>query len=367
MVEKTDIRFLSLAEIENFFREKNEKPFRAKQVFDWIWKKTCRSFDEMTNLSMENRQLLEEHFCFPVLQEEKELRDLDGTLKSTFRLPDGTLVESVLIPADNRTTACISSQAGCALACRFCATGILGFRRNLTFTEIFDQVVLLNRQSEKYFGKPLSNIVFMGMGEPLMNYDEVLKSIEKIISEESLGMSPQRITVSSVGIPAMIRKMADDKVRFHFALSLHAATNAKRDQIIPINKKYPIQELTEALKYYHAKTGKRFTIEYILFKDFNDGLEDAKALALFCKSFPVKINLIAYNPLEKSGFSQSTPEKTRAFREFLENKNMVINERKSRGKNIDAACGQLALIDNIEQQNEKVKFLKNEGLWKTKI
>jgi 23S rRNA (adenine2503-C2)-methyltransferase len=207
----------------------------------------------------------------------------------------------------------------------------------------------------------------MGMGEPLMNYDEVLKSIEKIISEESLGMSPQRITVSSVGIPAMIRKMADDKVRFHFALSLHAATNAKRDQIIPINKKYPIQELTEALKYYHAKTGKRFTIEYILFKDFNDGLEDAKALALFCKSFPVKINLIAYNPLEKSGFSQSTPEKTRAFREFLENKNMVINERKSRGKNIDAACGQLALIDNIEQQNEKVKFLKNEGLWKTKI
>lgn len=367
MVEKTDIRFLSLAEIENFFREKNEKPFRAKQVFDWIWKKTCRSFDEMTNLSMENRQLLEEHFCFPVLQEEKELRDLDGTLKSTFRLPDGTLVESVLIPADNRTTACISSQAGCALACRFCATGILGFRRNLTFTEIFDQVVLLNRQSKKYFGKPLSNIVFMGMGEPLMNYDEVLKSIEKIISEESLGMSPQRITVSSVGIPAMIRKMADDKVRFHFALSLHAATNAKRDQIIPINKKYPIQELTEALKYYHAKTGKRFTIEYILFKDFNDGLEDAKALALFCKSFPVKINLIAYNPMEKSRFSQSTPEKTRAFREFLENKNMVINERKSRGKNIDAACGQLALIDNIEQQNEKVKFLKNEGLWKTKI
>jgi 23S rRNA (adenine2503-C2)-methyltransferase len=367
MVEKTDIRSLSLAEIENFFREKNEKPFRAKQVFDWIWKKTCRSFDEMTNLSMENRQLLEEHFCFPVLQEEKELRDLDGTLKSTFRLPDGTLVESVLIPADNRTTACISSQAGCALACRFCATGILGFRRNLTFTEIFDQVVLLNRQSKKYFGKPLSNIVYMGMGEPLMNYDEVLKSIEKIISEESLGMSPQRITVSSVGIPAMIRKMADDKVRFHFALSLHAATNAKRDQIIPINKKYPIQELTEALKYYHAKTGKRFTIEYILFKDFNDGLEDAKALALFCKSFPVKINLIAYNPMEKSRFSQSTPEKTRAFREFLENKNMVINERKSRGKNIDAACGQLALIDNIEQQNEKVKFLKNEGLWKTKI
>jgi 23S rRNA (adenine2503-C2)-methyltransferase len=358
MVEKTDIRSLSLAEIESFFREKNEKSFRAKQVYDWIWNKTCRSFEEMTNLSLKNRQMLEEHFCFPVLQEEKELRDVDGTVKSTFRLPDGTLVESVLIPADNRTTACISSQAGCALACRFCATGMLGFLRNLTFTEIFDQVVLLNRQSEKYFGKPLSNIVYMGMGEPLMNYNEVLKSIEKITSEKSLGMSPQRITVSSVGIPAMIRKMADDKVRFHFALSLHAATNPKRDQIIPINKKYPLQELTEALKYYHTKTGKRFTIEYILFKNFNDSLEDAKALALFCKSFPVKINLIEYNPVEKSRFSKSTPEKSLAFREFLENKNMVINERKSRGKNINAACGQLAVMDNIEQQNEKIKFPK---------
>jgi len=358
MVEKADIRSLSLAEIERFFREKNEKPFRARQVYEWIWKKTCRSFDEMTNLSRENRQLLDKHFCFPVLQEEKELRDLDGTVKSTFRLPDQALVESVLIPADNRITACISSQAGCALACRFCATGMLGFRRNLTFTEIFDQVVLLNRQSEKYHGKPLSNIVYMGMGEPLMNYEEVLKSIEKITSEESLGMSPQRITVSSVGIPSMIRKMADDKVRFHFALSLHAATNAKRDQIIPINKKHPLQELTEALKYYHAKTGKRFTIEYILFKDFNDSLEDAKDLAVFCKSFPVKINLIGYNPVEKSGFSQSTPEKTRAFREFLEKKNLVINVRKSRGKNIDAACGQLALIDNLKRQKGKVNFPK---------
>ena len=358
MVEKADIRSLSLGEIERFFREKNEKPFRARQVYEWIWKKTCRSFDEMTNLSRENRQLLDKHFCFPVLQEEKELRDPDGTVKSTFRLPDQALVESVLIPADNRSTACISSQAGCALACRFCATGMLGFRRNLTFTEIFDQVVLLNRQSEKYHGKPLSNIVYMGMGEPLMNYEEVLKSIEKITSEESLGMSPQRITVSSVGIPGMIRKMADDKVRFHFALSLHAATNAKRDQIIPINKKHPLQELTAALKYYHAKTGKRFTIEYILFKDFNDSLEDAKDLAVFCKSFPVKINLIGYNPVEKSGFSQSTPEKTRAFREFLEKKNLVINVRKSRGKNIDAACGQLALIDNLKRQKQEVNFPK---------
>jgi 23S rRNA (adenine2503-C2)-methyltransferase len=358
MVENPDIRSISLAEIESFFREKNEKPFRARQVYDWIWKKTCHSFDEMTNLSIVNRQLLGSHFCFEVLKQEKELRDPDGTVKSTFRLPDQELVESVLIPSDDRTTACISSQAGCALACRFCATGILGFRRNLSFTEIFDQVVLLNRQSEKYYGKPLSNIVYMGMGEPLMNYEEVMKSVEKITSEDSLGMSPQRITVSSVGIPVMIRKMADDKARFHFALSLHAATNAKRDKIIPINKKHPLQELTEALKYYHAKTGKRFTIEYILFRDFNDSLEDAKDLAVFCKSFPVKINLIGYNPVEKTGFSQSTPEKSRAFREFLENKNMVINVRKSRGTSIDAACGQLALADNIKQKKGKTDFPK---------
>jgi 23S rRNA (adenine2503-C2)-methyltransferase len=343
MVEKTDIRGLSLAEIENFFREKKEKPFRARQVYEWIWKKTCRSFHEMTNLSKENRQLLEDYFSFRVLQVKDELHDQDGTVKSTFQVDGETLVESVLIPDDNRTTACISSQAGCALACRFCATGMLGFNRNLSFTEIFDQVVLLNLQSKKYHGKSLSNIVFMGMGEPLMNYEEVRKSIEKITSGDSLGMSPQRITVSSVGIPGMIRKMADDKVRFHFALSLHAATNTKRDQIIPVNKKYPLQELTEALKYYHTKTGKRFTIEYILFRDFNDSIEDARDLAVFCKSFPVKINLIGYNPVEKSGFLQSTAEKTRAFREFLESKNMVVNVRKSRGQSIKAACGQLAI------------------------
>jgi 23S rRNA (adenine2503-C2)-methyltransferase len=347
MVEKQDIRSLSLEEIGDFFHENKEKPFRARQVYEWIWKKTCRSFTEMTNLSKETRQLLGDHFDFRVLQVENELRDPDGTVKSAFRVDEQTLVESVLIPEDNRTTACISSQAGCPLACSFCATGMLGFTRNLSFTEIFDQVVLLNLQSEKYHGKALSNIVFMGMGEPLMNYEQVVSSIDKITSGDSLGMSPQRVTVSSVGIPGMIRKMADDKVRFHFALSLHAATNAKRDQIIPVNKKYPLQELTDALKYYHAKTGKRFTIEYILFRNFNDSIEDANALTVFCKSFPVKINLIGYNPVNGSGFLQSTPEKTRAFREFLENKNMVVNVRKSRGQTINAACGQLALKDRL--------------------
>jgi 23S rRNA (adenine2503-C2)-methyltransferase len=348
MVEKKDIRHLSLSEIEAFFHDRNEKSFRAKQVYEWIWRKTCHSFNEMTNLSKEVRELLEDHFTFNVLTVEKELRDPDGTIKSTFRISDQTLVEGVFIPDNGRTTACISSQAGCALNCRFCATGKLGFFRNLGFTEIFDQVVHLNLQSNSYHGKSLSNIVFMGMGEPLMNYEEVIRSIDKITSGDSLGISPQRITVSSVGIPEMIKKMADDNVKFHFALSLHAATNEKRDQIIPVNKKYPLQELTKALKYYHLKTGKRFTIEYILFKDFNDGLEDAKNLAVFCKSFPVKINIIDYNPVEGSGFHQSSVENVKAFVNFLENKNMVVNVRKSRGRYINAACGQLALNDNIK-------------------
>jgi 23S rRNA (adenine2503-C2)-methyltransferase len=358
MVDNPDIRSLSLSEIEGFLRENKEKSFRAKQVYEWIWKKTCGSFDEMTNLSLALRKLLEDNFQFQVLQKENEQNDPDGTIKTTFYLPDKVLLESVLIPSDDRTTACISSQAGCALACRFCATGMLGFQRNLGFTEIFDQVVELNKQSLKFHGKPLSNIVYMGMGEPFMNYEEVMKSIDKITSEDSLGMSPQRITVSSVGIPLMIRRMADDKARFHFALSLHAATNAKRDQIIPVNKKYALQDLTEALKYYHTKTGKRLTIEYILFKDFNDGLEDAKDLADFCKSFPVKINLIGYNPVDNTGYSQSSAEQTRIFREFLEHKNMVVNVRKSRGKNIDAACGQLALKNKRVMDERKKSSIK---------
>jgi len=358
MVEKADIRSFSLIEIENFFCEKKEKTFRARQVFDWIWKKGCRSFSEMTNLSSENRRLLEENFSFPILKKEKEHRDPDGTLKTTFMLPDQGLIESVLIPTNNRTTACISSQAGCSLACRFCATGILGFNRNLSFTEIFDQVVHLNRQSIMYHGNSLSNIVYMGMGEPFLNYEEVMNSIEKITSAESLGMSPQRITVSSVGIPDMIRKIADDKARFHFALSLHVASNDKRNQIIPINKKHPLQELTESLKYYHKKTGKRFTIEYILFKDFNDSLDDAKDLAVFCKNFPVKINLIEYNPVEKSKFLRTTPDRTLAFREFLENRNMIVNVRKSRGTNIEAACGQLALKENFRYPNNEINLQK---------
>jgi len=340
---RIDIRLLSLAEVEAFFQTIDEKSFRAKQVYEWLWKKSCRSFDDMTNISKEIRQKLQQEFTFPVATILKTSTSSDGTVKNIFLLHDGLSVEGVLIPSDNRKTACISSQVGCALACSFCATGQLGFTRNLSFPEIYDQVVLLNEQSNHLFGSSLTNIVYMGMGEPLLNYEQVKQSVEKITSEDGLGISPQRITISSVGIPKMIGKMADDNVKFHFALSLNVANNEKRSRIIPSNRKFPLEELTEALRYYHQKTKKRITIEYILFHEFNDSIRDAQELAIFCKNFPVKINLIEYNSTHNSVFRKSEKSKLVAFKEFLENKNLIVNIRKSRGEDIAAACGQLAL------------------------
>jgi 23S rRNA (adenine2503-C2)-methyltransferase len=338
-----DIRSLSYSEIETFFLSSGEKKFRAKQVYEWLWKKSCRSFDEMTNIPKETREKLREEFTFQIVTIHTTLVSKDGTMKNIFRLYDGFLVEGVLIPSGRRTTACISSQVGCALGCNFCATGTLGFSRNLTSAEIYDQVVLLNRQSQQHFGASLSNIVYMGMGEPLLNYEQVIRSVEKITSDEGLGFSPQRITISSVGIPKMIVKMADDRAKYHFALSLHVANDKKRNDIIPVNKNFPLEMLTDALKYYHQKTGKRFTIEYILFRDFNDSIEDARELAAFCKSFPVKINLIEYNSTHSQNFHKSQEARLSAFKEFLETKNLVVNVRNSRGEDIAAACGQLAL------------------------
>ncbi len=329
-----DIRLLAKPELEQFFLLHGEKKFRASQVYDWLWKKSCRSFSGMTSLPKEVRKLLQDHYSFHAAIPEITQHSSDGTVKIGFRLHDGLMTEGVLIPSGERATVCISSQVGCALGCKFCATGQLGFTRNLSAGEIFDQIT----------GMPLklSNIVFMGMGEPFLNYENVLAAIERITSPDGLGMSPQRITVSSVGIPKMIKRMADDDPKYHFALSLHAATDAKRDKIIPFNLKHPLSELTEALIYYHKKTSKRFTIEYILFSNFNDSIADARELALFCRSFPVKINIIEYNAVKGSGFKKSDPDKTRAFVNFLEGRNLVVNIRQSRGRDIDAACGQLA-------------------------
>jgi len=339
---KKDIRSLNQKEIEEFFTSQGEKSFRAKQVLEWIWKKGCTDFGEMTNLSVKARGLLSETYRFSSATREILQTSRDGTVKVGFRLEDGHFIEGVLIPSGPRITACISSQAGCPLACDFCATGKLGFMRDLTAGEIFDQVVELKKINETGKQDSLSNIVLMGMGEPLLNYENVIKAIDHITSPEGLGISPQRVTLSTVGISKMIKKLGDDKVRFSLAISLHSANELKRNAIMPVCKSNPLLQLSESIRYFHEKTQSRVTFEYLLMKDFNDRLTDAKELAGFCKIVPCKINLIEYNPVEGIPFQTASKESTAQFKLFLESKNLIVNIRKSRGKDIDAACGQLA-------------------------
>jgi 23S rRNA (adenine2503-C2)-methyltransferase len=343
MQEKQNIRSLSKEELSTFFIEKGEKAFRAKQTYEWLWKKGVSSFDEMTNLSFDTREMLIQNFELNAVIVAEEQISSDKTIKDAFKLHDGLITEGVLIPTLKRMTACISSQVGCSLSCAFCGTGKLERLRNIDAEEIFDQVVILKNQAEKNYQKPLSNIVYMGMGEPLLNYKNVLRSVEMITSLDGLGMSPKRITVSTAGIAKMIKQLGDDDVKFNLALSLHAATDAKRSQIMPINESNSLEALSEALVYFHDKTGSRVTFEYIIFKDFNDSLEDAKDLAAFAKVVPCKINIIEYNPIDDAQFHKADEEKTDKFAAFLENTfNLIVNVRRSRGKDIDAACGQLA-------------------------
>ena len=342
MAEKRDIRAATEDEIKSFFSENGEKGFRAKQVTEWLWKKAAHSFGEMTNLSKLTRELLEDNFVINAVSVNEKQISSDRTIKSSFKTVDGMFVEGVLIPTASRMTACISSQVGCSLSCKFCATGKLERLRNLNADEIFDQVVHLSRQSEEHYGIPLSNIVYMGMGEPLLNYKNVLESIERITSESGLGMSPRRITVSTAGISKMIRNLADAKVKFNLALSLHAANEKKRDYIMPINETNNLEALGDDMRYFYDQTGVRPTLEYIIFKDFNDSMDDARELAAFCQRFPTKINIIEYNPIDGGEFKKTDIAKTDAFKSFLESRNLVVNVRRSRGKDIDAACGQLA-------------------------
>jgi 23S rRNA (adenine2503-C2)-methyltransferase len=343
MSEKQNIRNLTEEELKSFFIEQKEKPFRAKQVYEWLWKKGVTTFEEMTNLSLATRDMLVNNFVINAVTIADKQFSADKTIKNAFRLYDGKITEGVLIPSKKRMTACISSQVGCSLTCQFCATGQLERLRNIGAEEIFDQVILLKNQAEEHYQQGLSNIVYMGMGEPLLNYKNVLKSIEYITSENGLAMSPKRITVSTAGISKLIKQLGDDKVKFNLALSLHAATDAKRNEIMPINEQNSLASLSDALKYFHNKTGSRVTFEYIILKNFNDTLEDAKDLAEFCKAVPCKINIIEYNPIDNVSFEQANEEKTDKFAAFLENTfNLIVNVRRSRGKDIDAACGQLA-------------------------
>ena len=340
---KIDIRNLSLPQLQEHFVRMDEKGFRAKQVYEWIWKKSSVSFEEMSNISKELRIKLEETFVINNVRIRTSQFSADKTIKNSFILHDAHLIEGVLIPAPERMTACVSSQVGCSLTCKFCATGYMERKRNLNPDEIYDQVVLIHKQAVENYGLPLSNIVYMGMGEPLLNYANVLASIDKITSEDGLNMSPKRITVSTAGIAKMIRKLGDDGVKFNLALSLHAANDEKRNTIMPINEQNSLNALADALKYYYAKTKNAVTYEYIIFQNFNDGLKDAEELARFCKHLPCKVNIIEYNPISFASYVNADVDKIEAFADYLRKQNIITNVRRSRGKDIDAACGQLAI------------------------
>jgi 23S rRNA (adenine2503-C2)-methyltransferase len=356
--EKPSIRSLTQEELKAFFTEKGEKAFRAKQAWEWLWMKSARSFGEMTNLSKETRTLLTEHFSFPVVEVDNFQVSRDRTIKNAFRLHDGNIVEGVLIPTETRMTACISSQVGCSLTCKFCATGRLARLRNLEAEEMYDQVVLIRNQAQERYGQALTNIVYMGMGEPLLNYKNMLASVDRITAPDGLGMSPQRITVSTAGIAKMIKKLGDDQVKFNLALSLHAANDQKRNHIMPINEQNSLENLAEALNYFYDKTGTRVTFEFIVFKDFNDGIEDAKELAAFCRKVPAKVNIIEYNPIDDGEFQQTLPERLDIFKHVLEERGVIVNIRRSRGKDIDAACGQLANKNDAALKEGEKRILK---------
>jgi 23S rRNA (adenine2503-C2)-methyltransferase len=339
---KNDIRLLSLEELEKAVMELGESKFRAKQIFEWIWKKKCVDFDSMTNLSIEFRDKLKATFLFNTMKVETSQRSSDGTFKLRFELHDGHFIEGVLIPTEDRMTACVSSQVGCSLTCKFCATGYMARKRNLDPAEIYDQVVHINQLAEREYGMNLSNIVFMGMGEPLLNYANVMKGIEHLTSPSGLGMSPSRITVSTAGVAKMIRKLADDEVRFNLALSLHAANDEKRNTIMPINETNSLEVLEEALTYFYQKTKNKITFEYITFNHFNDGEQDARELAKICRQFPAKVNIIEYNPIDQVDFTKSDSDRIDRFAIALRKLGIMVSVRRSRGKDIDAACGQLA-------------------------
>jgi 23S rRNA (adenine2503-C2)-methyltransferase len=341
---KQNIRSLDATQLAEILTGLGEQKFRAKQVHEWLWKKGARSFEQMTNLSKNLRTVLTDNFDILPITEDLSQHSEDGTIKTRFRLHDGHLIEAVLIPvpSENRYTVCVSSQVGCSLTCTFCATGRMKLRRNLEAAEIYDQVQIMNEVCLETFAHPLTNVVYMGMGEPLLAYKNVLQSVELLTSPEGLNMSPKRITVSTAGISKMIRRLADEDVKFNLALSLHAADDVKRNEIMPINETNNLAVLTDALDYFYQKTKNKITFEYIAFQNFNDSLEDAKNLLKLCRRIPAKVNVIEYNPIDNAPFVKSDVYKVDQFAQYLRKHGVAITVRRSRGRDIDAACGQLA-------------------------
>jgi 23S rRNA (adenine2503-C2)-methyltransferase len=348
MPQKRDIRALTKEELITYFKSIDEPKFRAQQVYEWLWQKGAKTFEGMTNLSKNLRDKLENEFVINHILVDQMQRSNDGTIKNAIKLHDGNIVECVLIPTEKRITACISSQVGCSLDCSFCATALLKRMRNLNPDEIYDQVVAIKEQAETFFNRPLTNIVFMGMGEPLMNYNNVLAAVERITSEEGLGMSPRRITLSTVGLAKLMKKLADDEVKFNLALSLHSARDEVRSSIMNINKANPVAELAEAIEYWYTKTGRKLTYEYVVWKDINDKPEDIAALVAFCRKAPCKVNLIEYNPIAEDGYQQADQTVVEAYVNALNKAGITATVRRSRGKDIDAACGQLANKNELQ-------------------
>jgi 23S rRNA (adenine2503-C2)-methyltransferase len=344
-IVKIDIRKLSLDQIKESVIAAHEPAFRAKQIYEWLWKKSAHTFDEMTNLSKPLRENLASQFVILPIKLDKSQKSNDGTIKSRFVLHDGHKIESVLIPVpdDNRFTVCVSTQVGCSLTCKFCATGQMSRVRNLDPSEIYDQYVLVNKQCMETFGSPLTNVVYMGMGEPLLAYSSTMQSIHYLTHESGLNISPKRITVSTAGIAKMITRMADEGTKVNLALSLHAADDAKRDSIMPINEQNNLEALMTAIKYFYHTTGNKISYEYIAFDGVNDSIDDAKNLLRLCmQGFPVKVNIIEYNPIDGADFIKAKEAKIDAFSKYLRNNDIMCTVRRSRGKDIDAACGQLA-------------------------
>lgn len=348
-MKKTDILSLSRGELTRILlNDLGQARYRADQIYGWLWQKGARQFEKMTNLPKGLRKQLDQQFTIPSIQLDTLQKSSDGTLKMAFRLHDDFLIESVLIPvpSEKRFTVCVSSQVGCSLNCNFCATGKMGLGRNLTASEIFDQVFLVNQICQQEFNHHLTNVVYMGMGEPLLNYRSVMQSIDRLSANDGLGMSPRRITLSTAGIAKAIRRLADHQTRINLALSLHAANDEKRSAIMAINEHNNLESLIEALKYFYQKTKNRISYEYIAFKNFNDKMEDADQLISLCKHFPVRVNIIEYNPVAGVTFDASEKDRLEAFAKRLSAAGIVVTIRRSRGKDIDAACGQLATKAN---------------------
>ena len=351
----TELKALNKQELRDFCQQQDLKRFRSDQIFQWLYQKGVSGFDEMTNLSKELRNQLSEIATISRIRPASQQSSSDGTIKFLFRLHDGHQIESVLIPdfdeqghAD-RLTVCVSSQVGCAFGCSFCATGKMGWHRNLLAGEIVDQAQYINEVAEQTYGKGITNIVYMGMGEPLHNYKAVVNSANIISDELSIGLSPKRITISTVGLPHRIKQLGDTRQPFNLAISLHAANDDKRDQIMPINDTSNLSKLRESVEHYYQAMMKPLTYEYLLFDEFNDGPEDARELAAIARWVPSKINIIMYNDVAGVALKRAREERLDRFMKALVDEGVRATVRRSRGDDIDAGCGQLAVQENTKK------------------